>query len=257
MQRTDSRGTALALALALAAPVAGAQATPAPTPTAIEPAAMAALQSMGAYLRTLKAFQVTAATSDEDVLDDGQKIQYDGIVTLLADFPTKLRADVQNDRRERLYLYDGKTFTLYAKRVNYYATVPAPPTIGALADTLDEKYGFGVPLADLFRWGSEGVSTDQVKGAMDVGPSAVLETTCEQYAFRQDDIDWQVWIQKGAYPLPRKIVITSKSDEARPQHTAVYTWNLAPSFNDESFVFDPPEGAVRVPLAADLSGSGK
>jgi hypothetical protein len=227
-----------------------AEATPEPAAKAtLEPAAMAALHSMGAYLRTLKAFQVEAATTDEDVLDDGEKIQYAGVTNILAQMPGRLRAEVSNDRRERLYLYDGKSFTLFAKRAHLYATVPAPPTVGQLANKLDEDYGFTVPLADLFRWGSPGWSTDGITAATDVGPSAVEETTCEQYAFRQEDIDWQIWIQKGDYPLPRKLVITTKTDDARPQHTAVFTWNLAPSFNDETFTFDPPADAGKVVLA--------
>jgi hypothetical protein len=216
---------------------------------AIEAGAMDALKRMAAYLRELKAFQVEVATTDEDVLDDGQKIQYTGVTTILVQRPNRLRAEVTNDRRDRLFLYDGKTFTLFAKRVNYYATVPAPPTIAELADLLEEKYDVSVPLADLFRWGAPGWSAQGIKGAMDVGPSAVLGTTCEQYAFHLDDIDWQVWIQKGDHPLPRRLVITTKTDEARPQHTSVYTWNLAPSFNDAAFAFDPPPGVGKVALA--------
>ena len=124
-----------------------------------------------------------------------------------------------NDRRERMYLYDGKTFTLFAKRLNYYATVPAPPTIGQLADKLDENYGIGVPLSDLFRWGTPGWSTERITGGHATSARAPSSgTTCQHYAFRQDDIDWQIWIQKGDNPLPRKLVITTKTDEARPQH---------------------------------------
>jgi hypothetical protein len=259
MRRREYLGAALATAMVVAVAPAHAQ-TPAAAKAAIEPAAMAALQSMGAYLRTLKSFQVTVATTDEDVLDDGQKIQYSGTTSILARMPSGLRAEVANDRHERLYLYDGKTFTLFAKRLNFYATVPAPPTIGQLADTLDEKYGFGVPLSDLFRWGGASWSPEGITGAMDVGPSVVAGTTCQQYAFRQDDVDWQIWIQKGDHPLPRRLVITTKTDEARPQHTAEYTWNLAPSFNDAAFVFDPPEGAGRVALAqvkAAAAAAGK
>ena len=244
--------TLAVLALAGAAVPALAQ-----QPPAVEPGAMAALQSMGTYLRTLKSFQVEVLTTDEDVLDDGQKIQYSGITTILARMPNGLRAEVANDRHERMYLYDGKSFTLFAKRLNYYATVPAPPTIGELASTLDEKYDVTVPIVDLFRWGGPNWSTEGIKGAMDVGASVVLGTTCEQYAFRQDDIDWQIWIQKGDYPLPRKLVITTKTDEARPQHTAVYVWNLAPSFNDAAFVFDPPEGAGKVVLAKAAAAATK
>ncbi len=242
-------------ALAVAGAAVPALAQPAP---AVEPGAMAALQGMGAYLRTLKSFQVDVATTDEDVLDDGQKIQYSGTTSILARMPNGLRAEVANDRRERMYLYDGKSFTLFAKRLNFYAVVPAPPTVGQLADTLDEKYDVTVPIVDLFRWGTPGWSTDDIKGAMDVGPSTVEGVTCQQYAFRQDDIDWQIWIQKGDHPLPRRLVITTKTDEGRPQHTAEYTWNLAPSFNDAAFVFDPPEGAGKVVLAkAPAATAGK
>jgi hypothetical protein len=245
MRRREYLGAVLATAMVVAAAPVHAQTTP----PAKNPAAMAALQSMGAYLRTLKTFQVEAVTTGEDVLEDGLKTQYDGKVNILAQFPGKLRADVANERVDRMYLYDGKTFTLFAKRLNYYATVPAPPTIGQLAQKLDDDYGIGVPLSDLFRWGTPAWSTDEITGAVDLGPSVVEGTTCQHYAFRQDDIDWQLWIQKGENALPRKLVITTKTDEARPQTSAVYTWNLAPSFNEATFTLDPPAGAGKVVLA--------
>jgi hypothetical protein len=259
MRRTLRNQTVLAVTLAILATAATAQ-KPAPAAKAVlEPAAMAALQGMGAYLRTLKTFQVEAVTTDEDVLDDGQKIQYGGVTNILAQMPDRLRVEVSNDRRQRLWLYDGKTFTLFAERANFYATVPAPPTIGKLADMLEEDYGYGVPLEDLFRWGSPAWSADGITAATDLGPAVVLGTTCQQYAFRDAEIDWQIWIQKGDFPLPRKIVITTKTDEARPQHSAVYTWNLAPSFNAATFTFDPPAGAGKVVLekAGSTGAAGK
>jgi hypothetical protein len=240
---------ALAVALSLMVTSAWAQTPAVPANPALDPGAMAALQGMGAYLRTLKVFQVDVATTDEDVMDDGQKQQYEGATTILARMPDALRAEQTSERRQRLYLYDGKSFTLFAKRSNFYATVPAPATIGKLDEMLDEKYGFNVPLSDLFRWGSPGWTAEGINAAADFGPSVVAGTTCQHYGFRQDDIDWQIWIQKGDFPLPRKLVITTKTDEARPQHTAVYTWNLAPSFNDAAFTFDPPAGAGRVVIA--------
>ena len=247
MTRTSLIRVALALFLAVLGTSARAQAQAAQP--AIEPGALAALNSMGAYLRTIKSFQVEAMVTDETVLDDGQKIQREGHVDILAKMPDRLRIHVENDRHERLYLFDGKNVTLSAERANMYATVPAPSTIKALAVALADKYDVEIPLEDLFFWNSPDWKPTGITGAMDVGPSTVAGTTCEQYAFRQADIDWQIWIQKGDHPLPRKLVITSKDDEARPQHTAVYTWNLAPSFNDAAFVFDPPAGASRVVLA--------
>ena len=249
MRRLGIHGTVIATSMLVAVVSAEAQPKPAGEAVSLEPGALDALTSMGAYLRTLKSFQVVADTTDEDVLEDGQKVQYAGTATILARLPNGLRAEVSDDRKERLYFYDGKSFTLFGKRINYYATVAAPPTLAQLADTLDEEYGLGVPLSDLFRWGSPSWGPAGITAAIDLGPSVVQGTTCQQYAYRQADIDWQIWIQKGDYPLPRKLVITTTTDEARPQHTAVYTWNLAPSFNDAAFTFTPPAGAGRVVLA--------
>ena len=214
----------------------------------IDPAAVAALERMGAYLRTLRSFEVKATTTDEDVLEDGQKVQYAGVATIVVQMPGRLRAKIANDRHDRLFLYDGTSFTMFAERINYYATVPAPGTITQLADKLEQDFGLSVPLQDLFRWGSSGWKPDGLSGAMTVGPSVVDGLTCQHYAFRQQDIDWQIWIQLGEHPLPRRLVITTKTDEARPQHTAAYQWNLAPSFNEAAFKFNPPEGASRVVL---------
>jgi hypothetical protein len=241
---------AVSIALASAAvPVLAQPATPTPA-SPIEPAAMKALARMSAYLRSLKAFQVEAVTTDEDVLTDGQKVQYAGTTNLVAQIPGRLRADVTNDRYERLYLYDGQTFTMLAKRPNFYAMAAAPPTITQLADKLERDHGIDMPLVDLFRWAAASTwSTKSMTAAIDLGPSNVEGTTCQQYAFRQGQVDWQIWVQQGSSPLPRKIVITTRTDEARPQHTAVYRWNLAPSFNERTFTFDPPPGSGKIPFA--------
>lgn len=233
-------------AACLTALAASAQAQQPAAAALVEPEAIAALSKMGAYLRTLKAFQVKAVTTDEDVLENGLKIQYSGTSNVLVQMPNKLRAEVSDDRRQRQYLYDGKTVTLFAERLNYYATLPAPDTIAKLDDKLDEKYDTNIPLADLFRWGTPGWSSNDITLATDLGPAVVAGTTCQLYAFRQGGIDWQIWIQKGDYPLPCKLVITTTTDEARPQHTAVYSWNLAPSYNEAAFTFTPPAGAGKV-----------
>jgi hypothetical protein len=217
----------------------------------IEPEAMAALTKMGGYLRSLKAFQVEALTSKEDVLDDGQKVQFSGVTKLLTRMPDRLFIEVRGDRQDRDYVYDGKNFTLMARRANLFATVAAPPTIAELSDVLDERYGLVLPLEDLFRWGGPVSKDDEITSAMYVGPSQVGGVTCGQYAFRQSGLDWQVWIQLGDYPLPRRLVLTTLTDEARPQYTATFNWNLAPSFNDAAFTFVAPSGAGRI-VFADL-----
>jgi len=218
--------------------------------------AIDALNKMGTYLRTLKVFQVHAANTTEQVLFDGQKITISGVVDLLAQRPNQLRVEVNNDRQNRLYLYDGKNFTLSAPLMNYYAVIPAPPTIAEFVNQLDEKYDIEMPLVDLFRWGGPSSKVKEIKAATDVGPSQVEGTTCEHYAFRQQGLDWQIWIQNGDYPLPRKLVLTTTDDDARPQHTSVYTWNLAPSFNEAAFTFVPSPQSQKIKLVEGAFGLG-
>ncbi len=238
------------VALALAGFVVTAQAQ-AP---AVDPAALKALENMSAHLRGLKSFQVESSTTTDEVLEDGLAVQYSANVNFLVQMPNRARVDVTSDRNDRRYVYDGKSFTLYARRIGYYATIPAPATLRELDDVLADKYGIELPLADLFRFGSPRWNPDGIKVAKDLGPGAVDGTSCEHYAFRQDDVDYQIWIQKGEFPLPRKVVITTTTDAAKPQYSATYRWNLAPSYNDAAFTFVAPADATKIVLAT-VSGS--
>jgi hypothetical protein len=216
----------------------------------IDPGAMAALDKMGAYLRTINVFRVEAAQTTDEVMENGQTVQSSRVIDLVAAKPNRVRVEISSDEMDRLFFFDGKNFTIYGRRVNYYATVPAPPTIHGLIDTLDKKYDIELPLVDLFLWGSPGYTNAQyITSATDIGPSSIDGTTCEQYAFRQDGLDWQIWIQQGEYPLPRKLVLITTDDEARPRFSEVLTWNLAPSFSEDAFTFDPPQGAQRIVIA--------
>jgi hypothetical protein len=221
----------------------------------IDPDAMEALNKMGAYLRSLKAFQVDSEVTNDDVLDDGEIITDIRTNTLLAVMPNLLRAELKSDEKDVFLFYDGKQFTVYGKLVNYYATVPAPATTAQLVDNVYNDYGIEIPLVDLFKWGTDDSAIKKITSAFDVGPSTVQGITCEHYAFRQEGLDWQIWIQLGDYPLPRKFVIRTLTDDARPQHTSNLVWNLAPSYNDAAFTFEPPAGALRIPLK-DIDADG-
>src|ERR1700744_2125107 len=157
------------------------QAADAKPATAIDPDAMEALNKMGTYLRSLKAFQVDSESTNDDVLDDGEIITDTRTSTLLAVSPNLLRAEMKGDDRNTFLFYDGKNFTVYGKLLNYYATVPAPPTTAKLVDQIYTEYGIEVPLVDLFKWGTDESTIKKITSAIDVGPSSVQGITCEHY----------------------------------------------------------------------------
>jgi hypothetical protein len=240
------------LALSLAAPSLQAQTAPAgtaqPAANAVDPAAIQALKAMGAHLQTLKRFQVSTDLTAERVLADGQKLQHTATADLDVDRPNKLWVRMFSARSERELFYDGKTVTLYTPAQKYYSTVAFSDTLDVLIDRLQDKYAVEVPLSDLFLWGTPNAPLDKIESAMNAGQDFIDDDLCDHYAFRQGKIDWQIWITAGNKPLPRKIVITNRGDEARPQSVSLLDWNLKPSFKDTVFKFTPPKGASKVEI---------
>jgi hypothetical protein len=239
------------LAMSLAASSAHPQtppATAAPAASPVDPASVQALKDMGAYLQTLKRFRVSTEVSGERVLADGQKLQHTATADLDVERPNKLRAVMHSARSERELVYDGKTVTLYSPAQKYYSTVEFVDTIGGLINRLEERYGVQLPLQDLFLWGTPAAPLDKIQSAMNAGQDFVGDDLCDHYAFRQDKIDWQIWITTGSKPLPRKVVITSRTDEARPQSVSLIEWNLKPAFKDAVFHFTPPKGSSKIEI---------
>jgi hypothetical protein len=219
---------------------------PNPAAPAIDPAVIAALETMGAFLREQRAFAIKASTTIDEVLESGQKVQFSEVVEMWVKRPDRLRVNVESDTKRRQSFYDGKTFTLYGPRLGFYATFDAPPTLHELIDVAEQRYNLEFPLVDLFYWGTDKSGIRDVKSAMTIGPSKVGDVECDHYALAQNDVDWQIWIQRGAQRLPRKLVITSKRELGQPQFTAVLGWNLEPTADDSAFIFQPPPGARRI-----------
>lgn len=214
-----------------------------PVVNAVDPASIQALKRMGSHLQTLQRFQVKTELSSEQVLEDGQKLQQSSSAEIQVQRPNKLRALMWSARAERELIYEGKRATLYTPALKYYATAEVADNIGGMIDQLEVKYGVQVPLQDLFLWGTDAAPLDKIESAMNAGQDFIGQDLCDHYAFRQGMIDWQIWITTGGAPLPRKLVITNRTDDARPQSVSYMAWNLKPTFKDTVFEFTPPKDA--------------
>jgi hypothetical protein len=231
----------------LAAQTAAAGAAPS-VANPLDPAAVQALKDMGAHLQSLQRFRVTTELSGERVLADGQKLQHSATARMDVQRPNKLRVRMSIARSERQLIFDGKTVTLYTPALKYYSNVAFTGTLAELVEQLEERYGVEVPLSDLFVWGTPLAPLDKIESAMNAGQDFIGGDLCDVYAFRQGQVDWQIWITAGGKPLPRKIVITSRADEARPQSVHLIDWNLKPAFGESTFRFTPPQGATQVEI---------
>jgi hypothetical protein len=244
------------LAMSLAAASTYAQTPPAgaakpaaqPAANAVDPAAIQALKDMGTYLQTLHRFEVSTELTGESVLADGQKLQHTATADMDVQRPNKIRVLMKSARNERQLTYDGKMVSLYTPAQKVYGTLEFDGTLGALIDLLETKYGMQIPLDDFFRFGTPEAPLDKFESAMNAGQDFVDGDLCDHYAFRRDKIDWQIWIMTGSKPLPRKLVITNRADEARPQSVQLFDWNLKPTFKDAVFKFTPPKGSTKIEI---------
>jgi hypothetical protein len=261
LKLTSAAALGTALALSLVAPPGAAQNAAKPSvPQAVkeseaagkvDPASVQALRRMSAYLATLNAFELHTDTTLDLVTDDGHKIQLGGQADYKVRRPNGFQIDVSTDYKNRRFYYDGKNFTMFAPTQNFYATAPAPATIRETLDVLETRYGISLPLSDLFRWNDPAnKDLDALSAGFLVGPATVDGTPTDHYAFREGDRDWEIWIQQGAQPLPRKVAITDLTDEARPTYIARLTWNVNPTIAADAFTFRPTPDAKAIRLAA-------
>ena len=79
----------------------------------LEPKALTALEQMGGYLRSLQQFRIDAHSHTDQVLDNGQTIEFSHQTHLVAMQPDKLQVSVESDGERRSLFYNGKSFTLY------------------------------------------------------------------------------------------------------------------------------------------------
>jgi len=216
---------------------------------AVDPEVIRSLESMGAYLRTLKNFEIGVTTVTDELLDNGQMAQFTSRSTVKVRRPDGLQLDTVDDRGDRKQLfYNGRTTTVYGPAHKYYATVPAPATLAGVVELLAQKYGIEVPLSDLFYWGAGNVRTADIRSADSLGETQVDGHATTHFAIREKDVDWQIWIDRGDKPLPRKLVITTTGQTARPQYASLLRWKLLPAFAAGTFDFRPPAGAHRVAI---------
>jgi hypothetical protein len=214
-----------------------------------DPAVLSRLTQMGDYLRSLKSFVVKADTAKDEVLDSGQKVQFGGTLEYRYAKPDRLRASVRTDRKWREFYFDGKTLTQVAPRMGYYGSVQIPGKVGELMTGLAQRYDIDMPLADLFYWGTPASGVDDVTAATLIGPARVGGVDTDHFALRHAGVDWQIWIERGARPLPRRLVITTTEEPAQPQYGATLNWDLGAQTPASAFTYAPPKGARRIELA--------
>jgi hypothetical protein len=249
-------GAALVLSFCLLAPVWSAEQPAQAKPPKIEPKALEILKQMCDYLKGLQQFSCQTEITEDLLLTTGQRIQLGKTVEVSVRRPDRMRAETQGDADNRQMIYDGKTITLLDRSRNVYTTINAPPEIDAALNHAIQAFNMRAPLADLiYTKAYENLTAGVISGFYS-GLHKIQGVPCHHLAFRQQDIDWQVWIEDGPTPLPRKFLITDTKAKGL-QFTALFSkWNTSPQLEDTLFTFVPPEKAEKIELRPATAPTG-
>ena len=214
---------------------------------AVDPQADALLRRMGEYLGQAPFYSVSAEIWQDVQMASGQRVQAGRTVELQVRRPNRFHTEVRSACRSRGLYYDGKSLTLLNRAKNFYGNIPAPASLDEALDVACERFGITMPLEDLIVSDPYQSAMRKVTSGIDAGPATVLGVPCEHLAFSQGMVNWQIWIEDGVMPVPRKIVITYKDEECSPEYTAIFShWDFQTKLPDFQFDFVPPTGAIKI-----------
>jgi hypothetical protein len=203
------------------------------------------LKAMSDYVANQKTISIAYDSDIEVITSHLQKIQFTSSGQVQLSRPDKLRVTRTGGYRDVEVVFDGKLVTINDKDTKHYAQVDAVGTTDHLIDELREGHGVVAPGADLLLANSFDVMmADVIEGEV-IGTGVIDGVECDHLAFRNVETDWQIWIESGARPIPRKYVITSKGITEAPQYTLrIKDWKT--DVSADAFVFKPDPSATKI-----------
>ena len=214
---------------------------------AAENGAKTILKAMADYVSSQQTIEFSFDSDIEVITPQLEKIQFTNSGEGLLSRPDKLRAHRHGGYSDVEMIFDGKTVSIFSKSANGYTQFDAPASVDELLLALRAGHGVALPGADLLLTNTYEVLAADILEAKHIGRGIIDGRECEHLAFRNFDTDWQLWVEMGERPIPRKMVITSKTLNSAPQYTLrIKKWNTDVQPAADAFMFTPPAGAEKL-----------
>ena len=236
-------GTALAADWTPLPPVA----TPAPAATPVQAAPTAAAPEIDPHTDELltrtcevlggaDAFSFHAEVLFDEVLPSAVKVQFAGEINFAVQRPDELAIDFNSDLGGKQLWYQKDTLTVLDRPHNMYAELKVPDAIDEMLDRVAEMHNLRLPLSNLAYSNPCQRLRKQILFGTYVGVNDVNGMACDHLAFSSRNIDFQLWLNRSARPIPRKIVITIEPSRGRPNTSLFFlTGNFQSELRAVSF----------------------
>jgi hypothetical protein len=219
--------------------------------------ALAILKRSSSFLNEQKHFGFEADESYDTLQKNGMMIEFGSARSITVRRPDRLRIEVVERGGDReLTIFDGKTLSTFFEDEGAYIQLERSGSLDEIIDFMDEELGAAVPLSDFIHTNFYAEAVEEIQLGAVVGESTIAGTKCDHVVFLSDHAGFQLWIEKGSRPVPRRISIEFLDAPGAPQYKATLTnWTLGAGAPDESFVFQPPPDAERLIVRTAAKGA--
>ncbi len=247
-----NRLTGVALSIAIVCILCGGCSLPAASPLdskGVDVKCAAILRGMSDTLAGARSLRFKATVTSDERLTTGQVVQMTRQRELWLRRPDKLKVDSKGDQLSNVLWYDGAALTFLDRSLNVVAVEKRAGTVRQLLKHVAKTYGVVPPFAGVIAKNPYMWLTAAVKSSRYVGVGWVGRHRCHHLAFRQESVDWQIWIDAGGTAVPRKLVLTYTDDLDLPAVETVFDeWELSPKLVDDVFKARIPDDAERIEL---------
>jgi len=205
------------------------------------------MKAMSDYMAGEKAISFAYDSIFEVATTDHQTIGLASSGTILMRRPDKIRATRSGGFANVEMLFDGKMLTMLGKNANLYAQMDFTGSIDQLIDELKNKYDRPLPAADLLMTDVYGQLMPEVTDIKDLGSGVIGGIECDHFAFRNKEVDWQIWIAQGDHPYPCRYVIKSVKVADGPQYSIqIRDWKTGDKVAADDFGFKNSTTAKKI-----------
>jgi hypothetical protein len=212
-----------------------------------DPAAVDVLKKMNAYTASMKQLEVTAEAYTDHEITGPVVISNPSMSKITVDRSGSLHSVTRNARQtSEIFVHEG-VLTVFTDEHNYYTRTDVPEDLDEALEFALEKFDVEMPAFDLLLVESlKQIVTDEEHVIYVTDSSSIRGVDCHQIVISGPHADFQLWVEKGSSPAPRRTLLTFKTQPQRPRHEVFLDWKVLDDLDSSDFEFKPPDGAREI-----------
>lgn len=179
------------------------------------------LEKMIAFMSGLEQVGFEALVTYDAIQESGQKLHFDMLQRMAMRRPDKLFWITLNDNATAdSAWFDAGQFRMIKQPMNAWGEVTVAPSIPEAVAELVNEYDLDVPIADVLSGAAAQLWLDEEMASVEyVGEAWVDGSWTDHIAGRLPGVDFELWVQQGDEPFPKRLVVVYTGEEGWPTYT--------------------------------------